>query len=844
MSSAGVSVASSLAFPIPTAPKPPPAYVAVAAASDLVTEHHLNQARALSALGTAPSIYSLDESAVVTEDALALLNAFLDYILYSILATAKGTSVPDLRRAIEHVLKSKLARTAIALAEEEFSNLHGDHYEEEPLPSIESGEDASSRQWNLERAWKRIRLRIMAYTSLGEMEEEDEEEYIEQDETLSFYGEDARYMPAAIYLAPVVESLAEQAIEVAGEAAYAKELQNRRQDLDMMDDGRGSPLLHAAQGRVVVEKFHMEQSALKSGLGRLWRTWKRHARTPSAVPPMPTAASRRGSVSSMYKYPSSPPPSLPMPPLMGMGGSGTVDGAMRGFADSRLPPLSPVPHSDGSGTSIAAKPVPPTTKNNIAEPEVSSTAREVNGVGSDVAKPAGTLATQAPTVASPSPVRPSTLRRNRSSSSPAAIRAPVASSPAMDRSIPSTVSISGTAPEEKSNAEESKVSEHREQHGGVTGVITGATSLLTSAIASVVGMGKGEEHPASDRAEPNAAKTPTVADEVPQVLESRRVSLGHPPSPPAVMTVSRNDSNPSTPNEPNKVPLTERLGGDEKPDSLARAPQDHTDKYDSGAVETDSQVQEDRNIGVARTSDVPVRPPPSPTPERNAVSPFGVSGMQRADRNSTDSTESSRNFNRFSGSPPSARNAASPTDYDRSPDAFTSNEGGTPSRTRPGSHRNAQLSPLREDDLGTPTPYSTFANAASQLSNGKPHAGTYTIGQPITVAGLSEPDGFALPEKSKKRLSLGPAGGGRPGLPPFQMGGVEQASATRPPSSTYSSASGHRDSQSSLALAGRGSPEVRTAEFDSLVGGDGAAHDMLTPLHEVDQEVSLSCCDR
>jgi hypothetical protein len=77
-----------------------------------------------------------------------------------------------------------------------------------------------SGNWDLELVWKRTRLRCMVYSSLGDMEEEDEDHYTELEHLDGPPGSTSRYSnllgvvsPAvAIFLTSILEFMGEQAL--------------------------------------------------------------------------------------------------------------------------------------------------------------------------------------------------------------------------------------------------------------------------------------------------------------------------------------------------------------------------------------------------------------------------------------------------------------------------------------------------------------------------------------------------------------------------------------------------------------------------------------------------------
>lgn len=260
---------------IPVSVSPQPAFIAASAASQIVTNDHDSHADAwYDESGMIPA----GETALVTEPALHLVNNFLDQLLFNFLQLSKATTLSALRPAVTEVLKPKLAKDAINNADEELQEYLGGADEEDYV--LPQGGDPS-RDWDLELVWKRTRLRCMVYSSLGDMEEEDEDLYMEQenleigaDEQIS----DVISPAVAIFLTSVLEYMGELTLTVAGQAAYHRVRTQFEKELR-----DGSRTMADIAERIVVEEGDMERVALDRTLGRLWRGWKKRIRTPSTL---------------------------------------------------------------------------------------------------------------------------------------------------------------------------------------------------------------------------------------------------------------------------------------------------------------------------------------------------------------------------------------------------------------------------------------------------------------------------------------------------------------------------------------------------------------------------------
>ncbi|KAM7199517.1 hypothetical protein V8F20_005701 [Naviculisporaceae sp. PSN 640] len=264
------TVAHSLMSP-PLSVSPDAAFIASSAASQIVSNDHDSHADAwFDEHGIEPS----GEPAMVSPAALQLVNNFLDQLLFNFLSVARSTSLSSLRPAVTEVLKPKLAKDAINQADEELREYLGG-VDEDSQPNL----SVSPRDWDLELVWKRTRLRCMVYSSLGDMEDEDEDYHMEK-EHLEPDVEDRLsevVSPAvAIFLTSILEFMGEQALVVAGQAAFHRMRTKHEKDV------KGGARNQTEIDRIVVEELDVERVALDRTLGRLWRAWKKKIRTPVA----------------------------------------------------------------------------------------------------------------------------------------------------------------------------------------------------------------------------------------------------------------------------------------------------------------------------------------------------------------------------------------------------------------------------------------------------------------------------------------------------------------------------------------------------------------------------------
>ncbi|KAK2074283.1 hypothetical protein P8C59_008503 [Phyllachora maydis] len=288
---------------------PEPVFIASSAAAQIVSNDHDGHADSwYDQHGIEPS----DEPALVSPAALQLVNKFLDQLLFKFLAGSGSATLTALRPAVAEVLKPKLAIDAIKLADEELREYLGAAADDDAGTDSETDADngpagASAPAtapypggWDLELVWKRTRLRCMVYSSLGDMEEEDEDFYAERDNLavhsfLDGHDGDELVSPAvAIFLTSILEFMAEQALIVAGQAASHRVRAKFEKDLKY---GTRNPSDLA--DRIVVEELDMERVALDRTLGRLWRAWKKKIRLPGAGGALDQTISRQQSRSSL-----------------------------------------------------------------------------------------------------------------------------------------------------------------------------------------------------------------------------------------------------------------------------------------------------------------------------------------------------------------------------------------------------------------------------------------------------------------------------------------------------------------------------------------------------------------
>lgn len=246
---------------------PDPAYIALSAAAHVINSELVNR----DMLGGED--VEAEEAATVSPSALTLINSFLDQLLYSFLANSRSTSIISLRPAISEVLKPRLAKEAIDGADEELQGYMAGGDDEELL-DFHNGQELQAGS-NLFQIFRRTRLRCMVYTRLGDMEEEDEETYLEgatpQEDGHRLSRDLGTVSPAAaIFLTSIIEFIGEQALMVAAENAFNRTAAKKR---------------GLAPEPLIVDDRDVEKIAFNRILGRLWRSWKRKGRVTSMISP-------------------------------------------------------------------------------------------------------------------------------------------------------------------------------------------------------------------------------------------------------------------------------------------------------------------------------------------------------------------------------------------------------------------------------------------------------------------------------------------------------------------------------------------------------------------------------
>lgn len=525
VSSHGTTASMALSLQPRYVPRPDPQYISQIAAADRVTRLHLHDQFDM----LSPSASPTNEGANFGENALNLLNSFLDALLYNFLGKARSTNLNKLRPAIREVLKAKLARDALAGADEEIQDLYEDLDAEIDEEAKSNG--SLSPDWHLEETFKLMRLRVMVFLGLGDFDDEDEERFLEEEE-FHINGERASpdmsilNGPTAVYLASVLEYLAERIIDLSGEAAYVRQ----KKKMSTRPISESHELEEFDVERVTVEETDVEKIALNPTFGRLWRTWRKQHRGLRSMPVTPVSASPRH---ARVRSEDGPFRSLRQINHNGQYGGGGDEGKKELSLDD-------IPGEDVPEHVLASNIPLPISDNDVDEIEVPGLAKEINDEdeeeqleedeGDRRARSAMYFHEPFPGVLTPhheeeeeeADARPELGPRKRSLSAPHLSR-PTFIVPPKELSVEeaqadteeddkeeTTEEADDMAPEVTTKepsagfaGEEDEVfatpaeerdynieGEEKEQQGMVAGVLTGAAALVGSAVATVAGSKK------------------------------------------------------------------------------------------------------------------------------------------------------------------------------------------------------------------------------------------------------------------------------------------------------------------------------------------------------------------
>jgi len=845
------SVASSVTFQMPTTVRPPPAYIAASVASQTVTDQHNAQLRDededLS--GDAEEL----QNAVFSEPALALLNAFLDHLLFAFLSSARSPSLTAIRPAISDVLKPRLAREACEAADEELQGLLAGEDEDDEFPALAG---SAVDKWDVEKVWKRTRLRIMVYTRLGELEDEDEERYVQQERGLSMDDDDDDEAglvswASAIFLTSVIEYVAEQTLLTAGAAAFARMDAKTKKKKILTQQPRFE--------RLVVEEPDVEKIALSAALGRLWRTWRKRVRSPMS-PMSPGRGVRRiSSASSMH--------------IRKM--SHEADGSLRGN--------SPIPEHVPTETDIAANIPLPLGDNDVNEIEVPGLAKtyeaEGESEGEGVMQPPVSRAQRPTSYIMPVPVE--TSARGTTKVRPVSLPPPAASpfsvaplffqrdsnrgsaevkqpetpfetpmehaaerrsyiAPESQPPVPelpeaeAKIAVS-EVPQVEEKIPVAELVHANEKHAGGESPQEADADMVAFAAAT----GMGFRMSAVDPMRPDAAPSREMEHEVRsagsydgehKIMQSKRMSVEKTGPPGIVRTYStRSSSLRSTQHTPVTSPKINQHG---EAMSYLEDPQPDDDDEE----EDDYQH---RGIGVARTSDVPIRSSPTPSADTYMdTGKYAAHGgyVEVQPRQTAPSSISVRRTPTPDLIPIVPERSVARKDLHKREFSAESHAGGANNYANVTSAPRVQEAPraksrggslpsLQEVDSHPGTGRQRVASGASHTPTTPQRSPTYPVRE--NAANGSTHQVQRKSAEDAKRTQRG----GLDSSPSSDKSAVQRV--------TSSQSSGPRPgSHNNAKNGGRMSEEDRQREFDSLVKGEETVKFTLTPQTVRDLEVS------
>lgn len=814
------SVASSVTFQMPTSIRPAPAYIAASVASQIVTDNRHAQLREGDDSDTEGAGDFL-VNALFSEQALSLLNSFLDHLLFAILSTAHSPSLTAIRPAITDVLKPRVAREAMANADEELQGLLAGEDDEE----FPEQDGTVAERWDVEKVWKRTRLRIMVYTRLGELEDEDEERYVQQERGLSMDDSDDDEAglvswAAAIFLTSVIEYLAEQTLLVSGQAAFARLSAKMKKIAQQSEDAEDQQL-----ERIIVEDFDVEKIALNSALGRLWRTWRKRVRSP-ITPLSPRGVRYTSSVASLHRRRIS------------------HDTADESILSDGVPE---VPEHKPTETEIAANIPLPMGDNDVNEIEVPGLARtfeegEASGTETPIAR------TQRPaSVIMLAP--PENFRRRMAKERPVSMPPPAAGPLVFPPERETAEDMEFETPMETVSDDESYIHDERQEgmshvdERDAEGEHEADADMVAFAASTGMGFGMSPISPVKangfDKDEDDVdTPTQTGYDGESQVFQSKRMSIEKTGPPGVVRTYStRSSSLRSHDRTPAGTPSV----------TPGNEPKTYLDD-----AHTDDDLSAPDAIGVAHTSNIPI-PTPSPPAEPStndrapghAKHPSHGGYVEVLPRQTALTSITVRNTPSPEERPTQGERSTMRKDVQRKEvqrkEVTISPPG--PRDTTPPRSRAPVLASLQETETWSTKPQHPVVPEKS-TQRGSPTRGSPKPGPSLRT----RESPAAVADRTVKPKAI-------EGSPRSRSGTTEGASPDKATVQRLSSSSSTgrsvstsilhsaRDSDTSLngrprGLSGRMSEEDRQREFDTLVKGEETVKFTLTPQAMRDIDVS------
>lgn len=301
IASDGHSMVSSMTANVPSYLSnvtPAPEYISPSSASQVATE---SQYSSHGSISDDEEQFDRNGRVSVATGAIALVNSFLDKLLFDFLSTAKSTSLLALRPAVAETLKKSLARDAIARAQGDLEDLLALQDSDDDEKLLQTPKEPG--KWNMEFIWKRSRLRVMMRSEKSEFDIDDDERYVQEQ---GLYNGGRRFsqsnvisLSAEIFLAGVLDFIAEQLLLHASSGAA---LRTRRTAINAKAVAGLQGMAH-----ILVQEPDIEKAALNSSMERLWRNWRKTlrgrrlslGRPPSRSTTSSSAMFRHGSIAGI-----------------------------------------------------------------------------------------------------------------------------------------------------------------------------------------------------------------------------------------------------------------------------------------------------------------------------------------------------------------------------------------------------------------------------------------------------------------------------------------------------------------------------------------------------------------
>ncbi|KAK9481087.1 hypothetical protein V1514DRAFT_68619 [Lipomyces japonicus] len=178
-------------------------------------------------------------------EALATVNRFVDGAVFAVVAGARSSvAVSDLAAAVTRTLPQQLARLVAVDADQR------DDERDKHEAELDNEFDPIS-------AWTRVRIRCMNLSALGDYEN-DIDDMDDEDDAIDDYDDE----PARVYLAGMVDHVAEYVLRSAGRAALSRVL--------MAAATRRS----TASSSLAITMTDLGRLAMDPVLGKIWQHWR------------------------------------------------------------------------------------------------------------------------------------------------------------------------------------------------------------------------------------------------------------------------------------------------------------------------------------------------------------------------------------------------------------------------------------------------------------------------------------------------------------------------------------------------------------------------------------------